>query len=53
MYHSQREYLDFLGRFVADGLALGEPVLVAVPADRLALLRTELGAPVALRRSFA
>ncbi|VBA48989.1 anti-sigma factor RsbA family regulatory protein [Mycobacterium pseudokansasii] len=45
LYHSQREYLDFLGRFVADGLALGEPVLVAVPADRLALLRTELGAP--------
>lgn len=44
LYHSQREYLDFVGRFVADGLALGEPVLVALPADRLALLRGELGA---------
>ncbi|BCI90077.1 hypothetical protein NIIDMKKI_52830 [Mycobacterium kansasii] len=23
LYHSQREYLDFVGRFVADGMALG------------------------------
>ncbi|ETW25568.1 sensor histidine kinase [Mycobacterium gastri] len=44
LYHSQREYLDVVGRFVSDGVALGEPVLVAVPADWLASLRTELGA---------
>lgn len=43
LYHSQREYLDAVGGFVADGLVLGEPVLVAVPADRLALLRSEPG----------
>src|SRR4051812_37775381 len=43
-YHSQREYLDFVVRFVADGFAVDEPVLVAVPGDRLALLRPELNA---------
>lgn len=53
-YHSQREYLEFVVRFVADGFAVGEPVLVAVPGDRLSLLRPELnaaraGAPAELR----
>jgi anti-sigma regulatory factor (Ser/Thr protein kinase) len=41
-YHSQKEYLDFVVRFVIDGLAMHEPVLVAVPGDKLALLRDEL-----------
>jgi anti-sigma regulatory factor (Ser/Thr protein kinase) len=38
MYHSQQEYLDLVTRFVTDGLAMGEAVLVAVPPDELALL---------------
>ena len=38
MYHSQQEYLDLVSRFVGDGLAMGEAVLVAVPPDELALL---------------
>ena len=38
-YHSQGEYLDFVLRFVVDGLAMNEPVLVALPDDNLALLR--------------
>ncbi len=42
IYHSRREYLDFVARFVADGLALDEVVLVAVPGDNLALLRDAL-----------
>jgi len=41
-YHSQAEYLDFVARFVLDGLAMDEPVLVAVPGDRLASLRDAL-----------
>lgn len=39
IYHSEREYLDFVGRFVSDGLAIDEAVLVAVPGDKLAFLR--------------
>lgn len=54
LYHSQREYMDFVVRFVADGLEMGEPVLVAVPGDRLAALWDTLhragdGAPAELR----
>jgi anti-sigma regulatory factor (Ser/Thr protein kinase) len=41
-YHSQQEYLDFVSRFVLDGLDNDEPVLVAVPGDELALLRKEI-----------
>jgi anti-sigma regulatory factor (Ser/Thr protein kinase) len=41
-YHSQREYLDFVVRFIIDGLAMDEAVLVAVPGDNLALLRDAL-----------
>jgi anti-sigma regulatory factor (Ser/Thr protein kinase) len=53
-YHSQAEYLDFVARFVLDGLAMDEPVLVAVPGDRLASLRDALwgacdGLPADLR----
>lgn len=42
LYHSQREYLDCVVRFVIDGLAMDEPVLVAVPGDMMALVRDEL-----------
>jgi anti-sigma regulatory factor (Ser/Thr protein kinase) len=54
LYHSQAEYLDFVARFVLDGLAMDEPVLVAVPGDRLAPLRDALwracdGLPADLR----
>ena len=38
LYRSEREYVDFVVRFVVDGFAVDEPVLVAVPGDRLALL---------------
>jgi anti-sigma regulatory factor (Ser/Thr protein kinase) len=53
-YHSQAEYLDFVARFVLDGLAMDQPVLVAVPGDRLASLRDLLrracdGLPVDLQ----
>jgi anti-sigma regulatory factor (Ser/Thr protein kinase) len=37
-FQSEREYLDSVVRFAADGLAVDEPVLVAVPGDRLAML---------------
>jgi anti-sigma regulatory factor (Ser/Thr protein kinase) len=42
LYHSQREYLDFVVRFVLDGFGRNQPVLVAVPGDKLALLREAL-----------
>ncbi len=42
LYHSERECLDFVVRFVVDGLALDEPVLVAIPGDRLPSLRDAL-----------
>lgn len=41
-YDCQRDCLDFLVRFVVDGLAMDEPVLVAVPGDSIALLREAL-----------
>lgn len=37
-YQSERECLDFVVRFAADGFAVDEPLLVAVPGDRLAML---------------
>ncbi len=43
LYHSQREYLDAVVPFVLEGLAMDEPVLVAVPGDYLAWLREALG----------
>jgi anti-sigma regulatory factor (Ser/Thr protein kinase) len=43
LYHSQREYLDFVVRFVNEGLAMHEPVLVAIPGDMMALVQDELG----------
>ncbi len=42
LYESQGEYLDFVLRFVVDGLTADEPVLIAVPADKLKLLRKVL-----------
>lgn len=42
IYHSQQEFLELVGRFVSDGLALDEAVLLAVPAEALALLHDEL-----------
>lgn len=43
IYQSQQDYLDFVTRFVGEGLAMDEAVLVAVPSDKLALLRDALG----------
>jgi anti-sigma regulatory factor (Ser/Thr protein kinase) len=42
LYQSEREYLDFVVRFVVEGLAMDEPVLVALPGDMLALVHDEL-----------
>ncbi|MGV9840892.1 anti-sigma factor RsbA family regulatory protein [Streptomyces fungicidicus] len=42
-YRDDREYLDGTLPFVRAGLAAGEPVAVAVPGDRLRLLRDALG----------
>jgi MEDS: MEthanogen/methylotroph, DcmR Sensory domain len=36
LYHSEREYVDWLARFISEGLDRAQPVLVAVPGDRLA-----------------
>lgn len=42
-YRTTQEYLDCLLPFVADGLAAGQPVLIAVPGPNLAALRDGLG----------
>ncbi|MGW4590984.1 anti-sigma factor RsbA family regulatory protein [Amycolatopsis thermoflava] len=42
-YGSDDEYLDALVPFVTDGLARREPVAVAVPGDRLSVLRPAVG----------
>jgi anti-sigma regulatory factor (Ser/Thr protein kinase) len=42
LYHSQGEYLDSVVRFVIDGLAMDEPVLVAIPGDMMALVHDEV-----------
>lgn len=42
IYRSQQEYVESVERFVVDGLAKDEAVLVAVPADELTLLRDAL-----------
>lgn len=43
-YRGDREYVAVTTSFVRDGLAAGEPVAVAVPADRLRLISSALGA---------
>jgi anti-sigma regulatory factor (Ser/Thr protein kinase) len=42
-YHSEREYVDSLMRFISEGLDRLQPVMLAVPGDRLASLRSALG----------
>lgn len=42
LYHGRDEFVASALRFITDGLAKGEPVLVAVPATGLATLRREL-----------
>lgn len=42
IYHSQQEFLQLAGRFVGDGLALDEAVLLAAPPETLALLHRGL-----------
>ncbi|MEU4095762.1 anti-sigma factor RsbA family regulatory protein [Streptomyces sp. NPDC026673] len=42
-YRNTREYTAGTVPFLLDGIAAGEPVAVAVPPPRLALLRTALG----------
>ncbi|GAB3983259.1 sensor histidine kinase [Plantactinospora veratri] len=48
-YRTDDDYVDGIGSFVAEGLAAGEPVLIAVPGIRLDLLRAALGASTELR----
>lgn len=43
-YRDEEEFLTGTARFVADGVSSGEPVLVAVPEAKIALLRERLGA---------
>jgi anti-sigma regulatory factor (Ser/Thr protein kinase) len=42
-YAGARDFVRQLAPFVRDGVAAGEPVLVMVTADKIELLRTELG----------
>lgn len=44
LYDDEREYLSCLAAFVRAGLRNAEPVFVAVPGRRAALLREQLGA---------
>ncbi|KOV77563.1 anti-sigma factor RsbA family regulatory protein [Nocardia sp. NRRL S-836] len=43
LYRDEEEFLDGTARFVADGVDSGEPVLVAVPEPKIAVLRSRLG----------
>ncbi|OQQ15593.1 anti-sigma regulatory factor [Streptomyces sp. M41(2017)] len=43
LYRGDREYVETTTRFVAEGVAAGEPVAVAVPTRRLDLIRRALG----------
>jgi anti-sigma regulatory factor (Ser/Thr protein kinase) len=42
-YQSEREYIDSLVHFIEDGLIREQPVMLAVPGDKLASLRSALG----------
>ena len=42
IYRSQQELLDLAGRFIGDGLASGEAMLLALPPETLALLHDQL-----------
>ncbi len=50
-YASQEEYLAGVGGFAREGLDTGQPVMIAVPGERLAALRDRLG-PAADRVSW-
>jgi anti-sigma regulatory factor (Ser/Thr protein kinase) len=43
LYHSEREYVDALVQFISEGLDLLQPVMLAVPGEKLASLRDALG----------
>ncbi len=43
LYRGDREYLDTVVPFIREGLEKGEPVMVAVPTRKLALIRAALG----------
>ncbi|QFZ24329.1 sensor histidine kinase [Saccharothrix syringae] len=51
LYRDDEQYLASTVPFVCEGLAAGEPVLVAVPQERIDLLRSALG-PAADRVEF-
>jgi anti-sigma regulatory factor (Ser/Thr protein kinase) len=51
-YAGSDDFVECVAAFVREGLAAGEPVLVMVTADKIALLEDELGADAA-RVSFA
>src|SRR5699024_2210156 len=48
-YRSENEFLDLATTFVAEGLGKHQAVLVALPGDKVASLRGELGGAVADR----
>ena len=50
LYDDERDYLSYLSAFAGVGLRNGEPVFVAVPGRRAALLRERLGAESPLVR---
>jgi hypothetical protein len=50
LYDDERDYLSYLSAFAGAGLHNAEPVFVAVPGDRAALLRERLGAESPLVR---
>src|SRR3989440_13059421 len=50
LYDDERDYLSYLAAFAGTGLRNAEPVFVAVPGHRAALLRDRLGAESPLVR---
>ncbi|MGI5216194.1 anti-sigma factor RsbA family regulatory protein [Plantactinospora sp. CA-290183] len=48
-YRGDEDYVTAIRSFVETGLAVGEPVLIAVPGTRLDLLRSALGTSTELR----
>jgi len=50
LYDDERDYLSYLSAFAGTGLRNAEPVFVAVPGHRAALLRERLGAESPLVR---
>src|SRR5215471_18033054 len=45
-YRDQRDYLARIEAFTSAGHASGEPVFIAVPGDKVSVLRERLGGPV-------